>query len=141
MTATRPVNVRSSDYTPVRRRPRLLASSHPFHQSHPARPAEISACERSSFHLDTTMHLQQSSSFPGGALMKRVRLLSLILVALFAFSLSAVAASYTFQTVDFPGSTETIVVGMNNAGALVGVYQDQNDQLHGFLDVGGVFTT
>lgn len=64
-----------------------------------------------------------------------------IFCAVMLCSLPAVAGSFDFHTVDVPGSTETIIVGMNNSGNLVGIYFDQNGIPHGFLDVGGTFTT
>ena len=38
----------------------------------------------------------------------------------------------TFTSVTFPGSTETRVRGINNAGTIVGRYTDSNGVIHGF---------
>jgi probable HAF family extracellular repeat protein len=38
-----------------------------------------------------------------------------------------------FQTIDFPGSTGTRAIGINNAGQIVGDYVDANGVRHGFL--------
>ena len=40
-----------------------------------------------------------------------------------------------------PGASFTVATGINNSGVIVGVYEDQNGNDHGFLDKGGVFTT
>jgi probable HAF family extracellular repeat protein len=49
-------------------------------------------------------------------------------------------AGYTFQTIDPPGSThEKVAYGINNAGQIVGGYND-NSGNHGFLYSGGAFT-
>ncbi len=53
---------------------------------------------------------------------------------------SASAQSYTFSTFDPPGSTQTQARGVNNAGAVVGMFDDANGR-HGFLFQGGTFTT
>jgi uncharacterized membrane protein len=51
------------------------------------------------------------------------------------------ADTYTYMTFDFPGATQTIGGGINNLGQIVGGYQLADQSRHGFLDVGGVFTT
>src|SRR4051812_40546840 len=54
------------------------------------------------------------------------------------------AASFRFSTIDFPGATDTYVLGINNRGELVGEYQ-QNDAPvpfeAGFVFSGNQFTT
>jgi probable HAF family extracellular repeat protein len=46
-----------------------------------------------------------------------------------------------FQTIDFPGSTYTILQGINNAGQIVGWYSGGNPvAAHGFIYANGVFT-
>jgi uncharacterized membrane protein len=50
-------------------------------------------------------------------------------------------ADYLFTTIDAPGSTGTVVNGINNAGQIVGSYGDAQGGGGGFLLSGGVFTT
>jgi uncharacterized membrane protein len=40
--------------------------------------------------------------------------------------------------VDFPGSTQTAVFGINDAGDIAGIWVDAANQTHGFVDSGGV---
>jgi probable HAF family extracellular repeat protein len=49
--------------------------------------------------------------------------------------------TYTYQTIDPPGSTYTIAESINSNGQIVGFYQDSNHVQHGFLDSNGVYTT
>lgn len=51
------------------------------------------------------------------------------------------ADTYSYATIDFPGASQTVIAGVNNSGQLVGGYQSADQSRHGFLDVGGVFTT
>jgi hypothetical protein len=50
-------------------------------------------------------------------------------------------ADFSFTTIDVPGATNTGAVGINNLGQIVGIYILPNATLHGFLDIGGTFTT
>ena len=50
------------------------------------------------------------------------------------------ALTYTFTTVDPPGSVGTDAFGINNAGELVGNF-GTGGPAHGFLATGGHFTT
>jgi len=51
-------------------------------------------------------------------------------------------AQYTFTPIDFPGATRTFANGINNAGQIVGQYNDASNTPHGFLlDVDGSYTT
>ncbi len=43
------------------------------------------------------------------------------------------ALSYTFDEIDFPGASSTRVIGINNAGQIVGEYEDDSGVIHGFL--------
>jgi probable HAF family extracellular repeat protein len=53
-----------------------------------------------------------------------------------------VQAQYGFTTIDVPGATYSLALGINNAGQIVGQYQDAGYFLHGFLlDVDGSYTT
>jgi probable HAF family extracellular repeat protein len=49
--------------------------------------------------------------------------------------------SFTFTRFDVPGALATEALGINDSGEIVGDYVDNSDNSHGFLDVGGVFTT
>src|SRR5208337_2095970 len=50
---------------------------------------------------------------------------------------------YTFTTINVPDAawTNVNVNGINDAGQIVGTYQDASFNSHGFLGVGGVLTT
>jgi len=48
---------------------------------------------------------------------------------------------FTFTTIDVPGATITAAGGINNGGQIVGGYTLPDGTRHGFLDVGGTFTT
>src|SRR6266849_2362906 len=48
---------------------------------------------------------------------------------------------YTFTTLDDPLAISEAVFGINDAGQVVGVYDDANRHGHGFLYSGGTFTT
>ena len=50
-------------------------------------------------------------------------------------------ASLTFTTIDYPGSTETILFKINGSGEIVGGYFDGPDVEHGLLLQAGSFTT
>ena len=53
--------------------------------------------------------------------------------------------TYTYQTIDPPGSTYTIAQSINSNGQIVGFYYDSqltSGQIeHGFLDNNGIYTT
>ena len=58
-----------------------------------------------------------------------------------AFGNLATAQTYSYFTFDVPGSTSTVVNGMNNAGQMVGAYKDGTGT-HNFLrSTGGDFTS
>lgn len=62
--------------------------------------------------------------------------------ALQAYSYNIAAA--TFAAITLPGSfgaVDTTATGINNAGDISGFYVDGNDVTHGFLDIGGIFTS
>src|SRR5580698_5579819 len=69
---------------------------------------------------------------------KRCAFLVFLLV-LFLTSVSA--AAQQFLTIDVPGATSTLVLGINNEGQMVGSYSDANNMTNGFELTGGVFTT
>jgi probable HAF family extracellular repeat protein len=48
----------------------------------------------------------------------------------------------TWTEIDFPGASTTAIFGINNNGDLVGAYLNSRSfTIHGFADIGGVFTT
>jgi hypothetical protein len=47
----------------------------------------------------------------------------------------------SFTNENFPGSAQTMVTGINNAGSTVGIYIDTAGTTHGFTDIGGTFKT
>ncbi|MGA7415678.1 MAG: hypothetical protein WBW33_34715, partial [Bryobacteraceae bacterium] len=47
----------------------------------------------------------------------------------------------SFTSENFPGSVQTQVVAINNAGDTAGFYVDAGGNTHGFVKVGGTFTT
>jgi hypothetical protein len=49
--------------------------------------------------------------------------------------------TYTYQTIDPPGSTHAIADSINDKGQIVGVYEDSNHVGDGFLDTNGIYTT
>jgi probable HAF family extracellular repeat protein len=71
------------------------------------------------------------------ALLSAVLFLSVLLCSLVA----AQDASYTFTSIDVPGTTHTEVQGINTAGQIVGRFGDATGT-HGFLTSNGTtFTT
>lgn len=67
-------------------------------------------------------------------------LISLTLILLLSSPVTW-AASYTFTSVDVPGATVTEAHGINDAGQIVGAYQDTTGTYHGFLSSGGILST
>ena len=61
-------------------------------------------------------------------------------LALTAFASSVSAAPYTFTTLVVPGASFTDAFGINNAGQVVGLFNDISGT-HGFINTGGTFTT
>ena len=55
-----------------------------------------------------------------------------------AASAAAVHGSYT--TIDVPGAADTIGLGINDHGVVVGAYFDSHGTSHGFIDRHGKFT-
>jgi probable HAF family extracellular repeat protein len=49
--------------------------------------------------------------------------------------------SYSYTTIDPPGSGRTDLFSINEAGQIVGLYVDSNGHYQGFLDEGGIYTT
>jgi uncharacterized membrane protein len=48
--------------------------------------------------------------------------------------------TYSYTTIDPPGSTSTLPQSINDKGQIVGYYEGNGGQ-HGFLDNGGIYTT
>jgi probable HAF family extracellular repeat protein len=51
------------------------------------------------------------------------------------------ADSYSFTTIDVPGSTTTSASGINASGEIVGTYTDSSGNQHGFEYTNGTYTT
>src|SRR5262249_32320415 len=49
------------------------------------------------------------------------------------------STTYTYQTIDPPGSTYTIANSINSNGQIVGLYYDSNHVEHGFLDNNAIY--
>ena len=62
-------------------------------------------------------------------------------LALMPAAASATAAPGQYTTIDVPGATITIAVGVNDLGVVSGFYADSGGNDHGFLDRDGTFTT
>jgi len=73
--------------------------------------------------------------------MKRTSQILILTAALTMLAGEARADLYTFTTINVPGAAWTNVNGINDAGQIVGTYQDASFNFHGFLGVGGVLTT
>jgi probable HAF family extracellular repeat protein len=68
-----------------------------------------------------------------------LRVAAASLAVFLAVTSRANAAAYTFSQIDVPGATLTIAKGINDAGQIVGLF-DNSTGTHGFLDTGGNFT-
>ena len=64
-----------------------------------------------------------------------------IVLPLFLFLSAVSAQAATWTTIDVPGSKDGQAFGINNAGDIVGYYNDGVKYLHGYLLRGGNFTT
>jgi len=53
---------------------------------------------------------------------------------------SVLAVEYSYTTIDYPGASQTKAFGINNAGKIVGWYEDATG-VHGFLYDGTTYTT
>jgi probable HAF family extracellular repeat protein len=65
----------------------------------------------------------------------------LSLGALLSPLVAAQDASYTFTTIDVPGSISTVTTGINDRGQIVGRFRDGTGQTHGLLIDGATLTT
>ena len=75
--------------------------------------------------------------------MKRlfVILLGISTLCLLAWSSAAYSYTYTFSSLDFPGSYSTAAFGINNSGQIVGGYAEQPGIGHSFLLSGGTYSS
>jgi probable HAF family extracellular repeat protein len=64
----------------------------------------------------------------------------LSLSVLFSTLVAAQDASYTFTTIDVPGTTDAQVYGINAAGQIVGWSRDATEHSHSFVTDGVIFT-
>jgi uncharacterized membrane protein len=71
------------------------------------------------------------------SLLPAVLSLSLLLSAI----ATTYAASYTFTTIDVPGSISTVTTGINDSGRIVGRFRDAAGIGHGILIDGTTITT
>ncbi|HEU0049903.1 MAG TPA: hypothetical protein VFQ43_20105, partial [Nitrososphaera sp.] len=91
----------------------------------------------------TILQLQMIEEVASTTKRRVLRLLSVVNVhALIFVALPLIlAACYNFTTIDVPSAFRTIALGINNAGYVVGSFDDVNGT-HGFVrDTGGNFTT
>ncbi len=63
-----------------------------------------------------------------------------IAVLFSGFAAAQSFAAYTFTTINVSGATNTIASGINNAGQIVGHYNDSSG-VHAFIDTSGVITS
>jgi uncharacterized membrane protein len=63
---------------------------------------------------------------------------ALLLATLLTSALSFAQGTYT--QIDYPGSIETDLTGINNTGSVTGIYQDTTGEWHGFLLSDGNYT-
>jgi YVTN family beta-propeller protein len=61
-------------------------------------------------------------------------------LVLLSASTSILASGQQFVTIDVPNATTTMVLGINNAGQMVGAYVDTSNATHGFSLISGVTT-
>ena len=73
----------------------------------------------------------------------RVRIALFLLSLFLVISVASMgyARAYTFTAIDFRGAKNTYLYGINNAGEIVGYYEDGTRYDHGFLYTGRNFTT
>ena len=58
-----------------------------------------------------------------------------------SLALAARAQLTNFTTIDYPSSTATGIIGLNDGGDMVGFYTDRDNRTHGFLLKDGKFTS
>jgi probable HAF family extracellular repeat protein len=79
------------------------------------------------------------------ALTACVRTAAATLAVTFTMSVTCIAATphgFTFTTLNAPGASQgTYAAGINDAGQIVGSFEDSAGISHGFLSSGGKFTT
>jgi probable HAF family extracellular repeat protein len=63
-------------------------------------------------------------------------IVAFLVIAPMAAGCSANAANSSFTQIDVPGAFGTQAYGINNAGQIVGLFDDSTGR-HGFLDTGG----
>jgi len=66
---------------------------------------------------------------------------ALVLLATGAFAQTSIAVAYKYASLNFPGSTGTTAIAINNHNAVVGSYSLGTTGTHGFLWQNGTFTT
>ncbi len=71
----------------------------------------------------------------------RWKLLQAFIMVSLMLSAPSGGLAFTFTTIDGPDATSTAAIGINEAGQIVGGYNDANFVGHGFLWDKGTFTT
>ena len=82
-------------------------------------------------------HLVPGSAFPWEGSIMRQLLCGLVALGVIVGGAEEAEAQYAFTTIDVPGATSTVGNGINDAGQIVGTYDNQ----HGFLFSNGSYTT
>jgi hypothetical protein len=77
----------------------------------------------------------------GGMLPPRGNPKKACLVFTLVLLVTPVGLAVTYTTIDYPGATYTLALGINTAGDIVGAYTDPTFRYHGFLLSQGIFTT
>jgi hypothetical protein len=95
---------------------------------------------RSSRHNITTGNLQNLGFRAGDERMRKAFLIFLWLFSLLSFPLAANPITYSFTAIDFPGSTLTTAVAINDSGQVIGTYSS-NGVYHGYLLSGDSLST
>ena len=66
---------------------------------------------------------------------------SILTVTAFRMPSAEIPAPVSLTTIDVPNSQGTIAYGINDSGTIVGIYADDNNVNHGFINKAGVITT
>src|SRR3954466_12112057 len=67
-------------------------------------------------------------------------IVAFLIIAPMAAGSSANAANFSFTQIDVPGAFRTEPQDINDAGQIVGFFNNSMSLPHGFLDTGGSFT-
>ncbi len=78
--------------------------------------------------------------FQSIVLIRQTKIYLFAFILLFGVNEKILAQTSDFTTINFPGSVETIAMGVNNAGDVVGIYYSDSSTAHGFRLNNGIFT-